>query len=128
MAAPRGPAPSYDVLRAALVRARERGESLRTLGNTLGLSAAGVLKLVNGSRPRAETHRKLLEWYAGQPPLEGEPSWSAAEPMLARLLAGLTDEARSRAIAAFARAAEDEYGRARTPAPAWVAHGRRLRP
>lgn len=114
--------PSDDVLRSAVNRAWETtGASLHTLGDVIGLSPAGLLKFLNGAVPRPSTRKKLLSWYAGQPPVQGEPELAAAEPLFARLLPGLTDEDRGRLIRLLATRAADAYRRHGTAPPSWIA-------
>ncbi|HET7464858.1 MAG TPA: hypothetical protein VFJ82_26685 [Longimicrobium sp.] len=121
MGTPGKAVPSDDVLRAAVSRAWEgKGASLHTLGDEIGLSPAGLLKFINGAIPRPSTRKKLLTWYTGQPPVQGEPELAAAEPLFARLFPGLTDEDRKRLMHALATRAADVYRRRGTAAPSWV--------
>ncbi|HYH83439.1 MAG TPA: hypothetical protein VEX86_26830 [Longimicrobium sp.] len=114
--------PSDDVLRSAVGRGWEAaGASLHTLSDEIGLSPAGLLKFLNGAVPRPSTRKKLLSWYAGQPPVQGEPELAAAEPLFARLLPGLTDEDRVRLIRQLASRAAEAYRRRGTAPPRWVA-------
>ena len=113
--------PSDDVLRSALRRGWEAaGASLHTLSGEIGLSPAGLLKFLNGAVPRPSTRKKLLSWYAGQPPVQGEPELATAEPLFARLVPGLTDEDRLRLLRALAARVADVYRRRGTPPPRWV--------
>ncbi|HET7229318.1 MAG TPA: hypothetical protein VFJ16_04915 [Longimicrobium sp.] len=121
MGTPGKAVPSDDVLRAAVRRAWEvSGASLHTLGDEIGLSPAGLLKFINGSNPRAGTRKKLLDWYTGQPPVQGEPTLPAAERMYDRLFPGLTDDDRAQLMRAAATRASDFYRRRGTTPPLWI--------
>jgi hypothetical protein len=121
MGTPGRPVPSDDVLRSAVRRAWEgQGASLHTLGDEIGLSPAGLLKFLNGAVPRPSTRKKLLTWYSGQPPVQGEPELATAEPLFARLLPGLTDEDRTRMLRSLAARAAEVYRRRGTAPPRWV--------
>jgi len=121
MGTPGKPLPSDDVLRDAVRRAwGESGASLHTLGKAIGLSPAGLLKFINGAIPRTATRKKLLEWYIGQPPVQGEPSRATAEPLFAWLVPGLPDSVRARILQAIATRLLDEYRRQGTQPPHWV--------
>lgn len=121
MGTPGKPVPSDDVLRAAVRRAWEgKDASLHTLGDEIGLSPAGLLKFLNGAVPRPSTRKKLLTWYTGQPPVQGEPELATAEPLFARLVPGLTDEDRQRLLRSLAGRVADVYRRRGTPPPRWV--------
>ena len=121
MGTPGKPVPSDDVLRSAVKRAwEETGASLHTLGAGIGLSPAGLLKFLNGAIPRPSTRKKLLTWYTGRPPVQGEPELATAEPLFARLLPGLTDEDRVRLITLLATRAADAYRRHGTAPPSWI--------
>lgn len=110
-----------EVLRAAVERAHREGRaSLRALADKLGLSPAGVLKIIKGTKLRAETRRALLDWYTTEPPLEDEPVWAVSELYVARMLPALPEAARLKVARAYAREAEAEYQRLRIAPPSWI--------
>jgi hypothetical protein len=48
----------------AALRERVEQTSIRAVADELGMSPSGLHVLLHGSKPRAGTRRKLLEWYA----------------------------------------------------------------
>jgi hypothetical protein len=81
----------FDHVREALRHAAERS-SLRSVANAVGLSAAGVLKLLRGSQPRAETRERLIRWYLASAPHPNEPSSGEAREAIRLLLGNLQSD------------------------------------
>lgn len=116
--APRPPL-SIEVLREAVRRAI-RHSSLNQVARDIGVSSAGLLKIMEPSKQRPSTLRKLRDWYLRH----GADADGASEESIRGTLEwqqdGLVDEDRVEATLAYLGILEGMHRKRGTHPPAWI--------
>jgi hypothetical protein len=116
---PRSGATSLAQIREAVILAA-RSSSVRRVASEIGLSPAGLQKLINGSEPHAATRRKLEDWYVRWLAAGGRESGAdAAEMALYVLMRDLPQLEREEVKREVIQALADGFKRARLRPPRW---------
>jgi len=108
-----------DVIRAALREAVQR-DGLRAVSRAVPVDSSNLLKLLDGSNPRAPTRQKLTRWYLERAATPGGADGEAARAALAVLTASLRGEHQDEAVHALKEALRGVHARRGLPEPGWL--------
>jgi len=112
-------APSIEVLRAA-VRTAVHSSSQRVVAEQIGLTHRGLAKLLDGSTPRENTRRKLLEWYVREGSAQRGPDETTARAALDVMLDGLPETRKAAATSRLINLVRKIHDQAGTQPPEWI--------